>query len=213
MPPKAKYTRDEVAQKALDIIKEQGIDKLTARELGKRLETSSRPVFTAFQNMEEVKMAARELAMKEFIEYVGDYKEYTPAFKRIGMMLVSYGIYYPELFKLLFIKENANKNFKELMGDISDIFDTCTALIMRDYKITKEEAVIVFEHCCTTAFGLGTMCAMGVCSFTDEEIGRKLGLSFMGALMVIKSGRLSRIYPDVEKSDNGKYHGIPLYDI
>jgi len=43
--------------------------------------------------MEEVKQAARELALREFMEYISDYREYTPAFKRIGLQVVSYGIH------------------------------------------------------------------------------------------------------------------------
>ena len=41
---------------------------------------------------EDVKQAARELAVKEFMEYISDYREYTPAFKRIGMLMVSYAM-------------------------------------------------------------------------------------------------------------------------
>ena len=55
MPPKPKFTREEIAAAALEIVKESGVDALTARNLGDRLGTSSRPIFTAFKNMSEVK--------------------------------------------------------------------------------------------------------------------------------------------------------------
>ena len=48
MPPKAKFTKEEIAEQALNIIKEEGAAALTARSLGERLGTSSRPIFTAF---------------------------------------------------------------------------------------------------------------------------------------------------------------------
>lgn len=93
MPPRPKYDRREIAGEALQMIKEEGMAALTARSLGKRLGTSASPIFTMFKNMEDVKLAARELALKEFQSYVGDYQDYTPAFKRIGMQMVSYAIH------------------------------------------------------------------------------------------------------------------------
>ena len=106
MPPKPKFTREEIAATALAIVKEEGVSALTAREVGKRLGTTVSPIFTVFTNMEDLKWAARELAMKEFEEYISDFQEYTPAFKRIGMKMVSYAIHEPELYKLLFMQEH-----------------------------------------------------------------------------------------------------------
>ena len=68
MPPKPKFTKEAVAAIALAIIKEDGLAALTARELGKRLGTSASPIFTVFQSMDEVKLAARKLALDEFKE-------------------------------------------------------------------------------------------------------------------------------------------------
>ena len=52
MPPKAKYTREEIIDKAFEMTRKNGIDSVVARELGKELGTSSSPIFTAFKNME-----------------------------------------------------------------------------------------------------------------------------------------------------------------
>ena len=51
MPPKAKYTREEIIETALNIVAEKGKSALNARDLGAALGTSTRPVFTAFKNM------------------------------------------------------------------------------------------------------------------------------------------------------------------
>ena len=55
MPPKAKFTKKEVIAAALEMVKENGIENLTARALGERLGSSARPVFTLFDGMEEIK--------------------------------------------------------------------------------------------------------------------------------------------------------------
>ena len=157
MPPKPKFTREEVASVAFAMIKEGGVSALTARDLGARMGTSARPIFTLFKNMEDVKQAARALAVKEFMVYLSDYQEYTPAFKRIGMMIVSYGIHEPELFKLLFLQEHPQGvSFTESLKDLNGMDETCVQLVMRDYGLTEGEARLLFEQMWTHALGLGT---------------------------------------------------------
>ena len=55
MPPKAKFTKNEIVEAAMQIVREQGLEAVTSRELGKRLGSSACPIFTVFSNMEEVK--------------------------------------------------------------------------------------------------------------------------------------------------------------
>lgn len=194
MPPKPKFTREEVATTALAIIKENGVSALTAREVGKRLGTTASPIFTIFTNMEDLKWAARALALKEFEEYISDYREYTPAFKRVGMKMVSYAIYEPELYKLLFMQEHpSGQSFSDTMKELGEMVDTCIALMQRDYSLTEQEARVLFEQTWIYTFGIGSLCAMKVCDFTEEEISNRLGQIFVGQLMLIKSGRMNHI--------------------
>lgn len=213
MPPKAQYTRSEIAAAAFQLIKQEGVSALTTRALAQRLHTSVSPIFTAFENMDEVKMAARELALAEFMDFVSDYRDYTPAFKRIGMMFVAYGIHEPELFKLLFMQEHKEPlGFQNSVKDLGEIPAVCVELICRDYGISKEDAEFLFEQCWTQAFGLGALCAAKVCTLTDAEIGKRLGAMFGSHIMLIKSGKLNEVYSDVEKHSDGHYHGMALKD-
>lgn len=194
MPPKPKFTREDVAAAALSIIKEEGLSALTARELGKKLGTSASPVFTIFKNMEEVKWAARELGLKEFEEYIGDFSDYSPAFKRIGMSMVSYGIHQPEMFKLLFMQEHPEeKSFENFLRELGNMAEICIGLIQRDNSLSEEEARILFEQMWVHTFGIGALCAMKVCDFSEEEIAEKLGQVFLGMVTIIKSGNLKDI--------------------
>lgn len=54
MPPKAKFSKTEITDAALNIVANSGIDALTARSLGEALGSSPRPIFTVFDSMEEV---------------------------------------------------------------------------------------------------------------------------------------------------------------
>ena len=69
MPPKPKHTREQIIAAALELVSEKGMETLTARELGARLGTSARPIFTAFKNMEEVQQEVIAAAAKRFQSY------------------------------------------------------------------------------------------------------------------------------------------------
>lgn len=190
MPPKPKFTKEEVAQAALKIIKSDGVDALTARNLGAYLGTSARPIFTVFRNMDEVKLAAREIALMEFEEFAGDFEGYKPAFKRIGMLMVEYAIHEPETFKLLFMQEHkTQKSFDNTLSDLGSIVDFCIELIEKDFGLSAEQSKMLFEQMWIHAYGLCSLCAMKVCDFSEEEISKRLSQVFMGLIALLKSGK------------------------
>ena len=81
MPPKAKFTREQIIQAGLDIIREHGMESLSARALGTKLGSSARPVFTVFQSMEEVQEEVTKSAKSLYAEYVRTGLEQELAFK------------------------------------------------------------------------------------------------------------------------------------
>ena len=51
MPPKAKFTKEDIIDAGLAILRERDISAVTAREIGNYLGSSARPIFTVFDNM------------------------------------------------------------------------------------------------------------------------------------------------------------------
>ena len=212
MPPKPKFTKEEIAAAALTLVKEQGVEALTARNLGSKLGTSARPIFTVFKSMDEVKWAARELALQEFERYFADYSDYTPAFKHIGMQMVSYAVHEPELFKLLFMQEHPHgASFDSYLSELGTMSRVSIRLICRDYQLSEEDARTLFVQMWVHTFGLGALCAMKVCDFSEEEIAEKLGQVFGGLLRMLRSGEINNysiqpskdvILPDENKGEN-----------
>ena len=213
MPPKRKFTREDIAQAALEIVKEKGVEALTARELGKRLGTSSSPIFTVFKNMDEVKWAAREVALNEFKEYISDFKEYTPAFKRVGMMMISYAIHEPELYKLIHMQEyKKGQTFEEMVQELGGMKETCVDMIMKDYHMTQEEASLLFNHMWVYSSGIGSLCATKVCDFSEDEVAKYLGQVFAAIVMMIKHGETNNYIGQPEKGHSGTIQGRALDD-
>ena len=213
MPPKRKFTANEIAAAALAIVKEQGVAALTARELGKRLGCSASPIFTVFQSMDEVKWAARTLALREFEAYISDYEDYTPAFKRIGTRMVSYAIREPELFKLLFLQQPPQgQDFEDTIHGLGPLREISLRLIRRDYGLSLPEANTLFEQVWVHTFGMGVLCATRACTLSEAEINEMLGQIFGGMMLLIhsgKSGAAAHPILPVGQRDKGEHDELP----
>lgn len=191
MPPKPKFTKEEIISAALELVSERGMDALTARDLGARLGSSARPIFTVFRNMEEVQREVRRVAMERFNEYAGKAMRYTPAFKQFGMQMILFAEEEPKLFQLLFMTENEQAgSFEDVFRELGEMAAVCTGVIERDYGLTDGEANRLFQHVWIYTFGIGALCAARVCQFTKEEINEMLGHDFTAMLMLAKSGGL-----------------------
>ncbi len=189
MPPKAKYTREEIIEKAFEMARQKGIDAVVARELGKELGTSSSPIFTAFKNMEELHQEVRKVAMREFESYVSDALNYTPTFKYVGMKMIEFAMKEPKLFQLLYMREHNNdQSYAKMVDELGDTVAVCIEILQREYSLTKEEADSLFRQVWLQTFGICVLVAGKVCRLTSEEISEMLSLGFKGTLMVIKSG-------------------------
>lgn len=189
MPPKAKYTREEIIQKAFEIAREKGIDAVVARELAKALGTSSSPIFTAFKNMEELQQEVRKVALQEFESYVADALNYTPAFKYVGMKMIEFAMREPKLFQLVYMREHEDsQTYDMLIGELGDTVEVCVEIMQNDYELSRPEAELLFKQVWMHTFGICALVAGRVCHFTPEEISEMLSVEFKGTLMLIKSG-------------------------
>lgn len=198
MPPKPKFTKEEITAAALDLVSEKGLNALTARDLGNRLGSSARPIFTAFKNMEEVQQAVRDAARDRFVSYAQKAIHYTPAFKQLGMQMLLFAREEPRLYELLFMKNDGMPHFLEegyLSRDKAGIL--ALEMIQKDYGLERENARKLFHHVWIFTFGIGALCATGMCHFSDEELNELLGQDFMAMLTQIKSGEIRNptVYP------------------
>ena len=192
MPPKPKFTREEIVDAALSIVSERGVDALTARELGERLGSSARPVFTVFKNMEEVQAEVRAAAMRRFEAFApADEDGDMPLFKQVGVRMVRFGLQEPKLYQLLFMQENCGADsFDGVFSALGTAADLCIDVLCRDYALSRAEARALFETVWIYTFGVGALCATGVCRFSEERLSQMLTTEFQAMLTLVKSGTL-----------------------
>lgn len=196
MPPKPKFTKEEIIAAALELVSQQGIEALTARELGARLGSSARPIFTVFTSMDEVQEEVRAAALGKFESYAEKAMAYTPVFKQVGMQMILFAMEEPKLYQLVYMSENVGAaGFDSIVQRLGDVAQLCVDVIQRDYGLSVPEAKQLFEHVWIHTFGIGALCATGMCRFSFEEINQMLGHDFMAMLGYAKAGRLNMPTP------------------
>ena len=183
MPPKAKFTKDEIIDSALTIIKEEGIESLTARSLGKKLNSSSCPIFTIFKNMEEVKFASIQKAKQIYRKYVEEGLKDSIPFRGVGKFYILFASEEPKLFQLLFMNdENSSIDSNSILPLIDENYEAILNSIIATFSLDKEFANYLYYHMWVYTHGIACLNATRTCKFTDQETEKMLNQVFLSLL-------------------------------
>lgn len=193
MPPKAKFTKEQITKAALCVVSEKGAQALTAKELGAALGTSTTPIFTVFNSMQEVQDAVMLAAMERFEEYAHKAAHLGPVFKQVGMQMILFAKEEPKLYQLIFMSSISEaQTFDDIYAHLGSLADECLNVLQKDYDLSKADAKTLFEHVWIHTFGIGALCATGVCDFSHEQIAEMLTQDFTAMMMLMKSGKPSQ---------------------
>lgn len=193
MPPKAKFTKEQITKAALCVVSEKGAQALTAKELGAALGTSTTPIFTVFHSMQEVQDAVMLAAMERFEEYAHKAAHLGPVFKQIGMQMILFAKEEPKLYQLIFMSSISEaQTFDDIYAHLGSLADECLNVLQKDYDLSKAGAKTLFEHVWIHTFGIGALCATGMCDFSHEQIAQMLTQDFTAMMMLMKSGKPSQ---------------------
>lgn len=191
MPPKAKFERGEIIDAALRVVREHGLEALTARSLGAALGSSARPVFTVFDSMEEVIREVEASAKKLYNGYISkalaDNDTSVPRFKMVGQQYILFAIREPKLFQLLFMKEmDSVPEFKYVLPVVEENYNLILNSVKSEYGLDDNSALKLYKHLWVYSHGIASLCTMKMCTFSAEEIGEMMTEIFKSLLKEIR---------------------------
>lgn len=187
MPPKAKFTKNEIIEKALEIVRKEGMGALTARELGERLGSSSRPIFTVFANMQEVTWEVLKEAKKIYKGYVDRGLGERMAFKGVGMEYIRFARQEPKLFQILFMSESETEpGIVNVLPVIDENYDKILSSVKEPYHLNEEKALKLYRHLWVYTHGIASLCATKVCFFSEDEINAMMTEVFLSILKTVQ---------------------------
>lgn len=178
MPPKFKFTREQIITAALDITRKNGIAGLTARGLASELSSSAKPIFGLFKNMEEVQnevIAAANTLYQSYIQKGMTDGKYPP-YKASGIAYIQFAKEEKELFKLLFMRDRTGEKIEENREEVRPILN----IIMKNLGLSEEEACLFHLELWLYVHGIATMIATNYLQWDIEFIDKALTDAYLG---------------------------------
>lgn len=118
MARKESITKEDILNAALQMVREEGMENVTARRLAAKAGCSTQPIFRIYQNMEEMEKDLYEKVIDHFDEFYTAYpKKDVFAFVDLGMSYIQFAVQEKNLFRLLFLAEERHgRSMYELLN-------------------------------------------------------------------------------------------------
>lgn len=183
MPRSAFFSKEAIAAAGLEIIRKQGIEALTARALSKQLGCSLSPIFTVFEDMDEIHAAVRQAAAALFSDYVKDIYDYQPAFKEYGMRLIRFAKQEQNIFQLFLERGNS------LLDNAPEMALKCLDEIKEAYQLADEQVRTLYRQLWAFTCGIAVLATQSPEDYPEELISGMISTQFISTLSFLKSGR------------------------
>lgn len=169
MPPSVKFTKEEIVNAALQVVREKGTAALTARQIAAVLGVSTRPIFTYFQNMQQVQEAVRQAAQALYHSYIKKGLEQVHPFIGLGEQYIRFATQEPELYRLLFLPlapGSENKAMEEMERTQNLVLE----FLQQIYQLDEAAAKRFFRDVWLVTHSLAALIVTNCCPYSPEEI-------------------------------------------
>lgn len=169
MPPSVKFTKEEIVNAALQVVREKGTAALTTRQIAAVLGVSTRPIFTYFQNMQQVQEAVRQAAQALYHSYIKKGLEQVHPFIGLGEQYIRFATQEPELYRLLFLPlapGSENKAMEEMERTQNLVLE----FLQQIYQLDEAAAKRFFRDVWLVAHSLAALIVTNCCPYSPEEI-------------------------------------------
>ncbi len=190
MPRKNMFTREQIVSSALELVREQGMEALTARGLGEKLGASSKPIFSWFRSMEQVQAAVMEGADQGYQTYLksGMQEGKYPPFKAAGMAYIRFAKEEKQLFRLLFMRDRSHEPHQEKEG--AEVAALMTELVQKNAGLNEQSARMLYLENWIYVHGIASMIATGYLEFDEADISVMMPDVYRG--LTLRAGEVEK---------------------
>lgn len=165
MPKKVIYTKEQIVEKAYELLKVEGLNSITARNLAKNLQTSPAPVYGYFSSMDLLKDELIKKAKEQFLTYVANPYTDKP-FLNAGMGFVIFAREEKELFRSIFLMTSS---YRDIISEFKELIFEEIDKDKRFEKVNLDKKNWLYEKCWTYAHGFATLISMGIHKENSDE--------------------------------------------
>lgn len=170
MPAKKKITKAMILTAAMELLREGGLGAVNVKALAVRLKCSTQPIYLSYSGMDELRL---ELIPAAISFFVGELERDggPEAVCLYGMPYIRFASREPEIFKFLFMRQNA---FEEMRQALSPITEHSISELMERYGLSHEEAHNFHDQLWMHTHGIASMTATAFCTWNMEKVERML---------------------------------------
>jgi len=165
MPPKRIFSKSDIIDSSLMVVREKGFKQLSVREVARKLNSSTRPVYENFHSMNELKKTVLQKTVDLLYEYVT--RQYTDnAFLNTGVGYVLYARDHKEFFKIAFFKDiDANLIIDEMLKKMDK------EMIKVPYlkNLSRKERKALLKRCWIYTHGFAIMVFSGYIKNSQDD--------------------------------------------
>ena len=184
MPPKAKITKDMILHTVLDITRETGFETVNARSIAGKLQCSTRPIFTCYENMEELKKDFLDFAYEYYLQYVSSFSSSEQVMPSLLLPLsyIEFAAKETHLFKLLFMND-MDLNMAEAKDFYNEADNEKRAAAFSETIVVElERAKVIFIDLFLYTHGIAVLTAAGKIAF-DRGNAEKMLMNLLSAFI------------------------------
>lgn len=177
MPGKKKITREAIVRTAVEILRAEGIEGVNTRKIAKRLGCSTQPIYSEFENMEQLKQQLKKEAEKCYVQKVAHYtsKSDKSAYMAYGLGFIKFARDEKQLFRHLFMCDRHGVG-----QTIEDINAPAIMQVLTDqYGFPKETALRFHHDMAIYSYGLAVMLNTNYMDMDEDSIKQRLRMEFV----------------------------------
>ena len=164
-----KFSKEDILEKSVEFIKEQGYSKLTVRELAKYIGCSTQPIFKNYANFDKYKEDLKFYLRKDYSSFIYKYIDDKDYLYTISYAYAFYAKKEPNVFFSLFMADLAGSRTVDEVLNTDRNIETIEAMV-KQYKISLEDAKRIYREVRFYTHGIATQLCVNSIKLTDKEI-------------------------------------------
>jgi len=189
----ARIKKEDLIKGAIKIIRNKGIEELSARNLAKMCECSTQPIFRLFENMDDLKNTVYNDVYEIQNKFLDNAAEHQVPFIGIGLSYIEFSRKEKNLFKFLFMSSNSKYNNILDMAE-NEQGKNYTELIEKSTGLSHKSSKQIFINTWLIIHGIASMMATTNCELTNNEIETIIFDAFKGYRQVLMNKELNSKY-------------------
>ena len=169
MPAVKRISKEEIVDAAVEVLRDGGFSAVNARSVARKLGCSTQPIYFSFQNMEELKAALTERAIRMHTRRVRDslclHEGNDSRYSSYGMGFVKFAAEEKQLFRWLYLEGEQLGPYQKdvLTAEVIDV-------MADEFGYAEDVACRFHQDMSYFTYGLAILANTGHLNLTETEL-------------------------------------------